>query len=77
MGAQDEYQDTIAREDWASAFGLALQILNRKSSKRLMHAWIEACIDVLEHLGKASLLPEYFYNLSVYGQADELNKIQF
>lgn len=76
MGAYEDWQDATAREEWKSAFELSLQILNRKGSKRLMDTWIATCLDALDHLGKANLLPVHFDNLSVYGRRDELNKIQ-
>ena len=76
MGAVEQYQDAAAREDWGQAFKLALEILNRKGSKRLMDDWAEACYQALGHLGKAYLLPASFPNLSCYGQRDELNKVQ-
>ena len=75
MGAYEDYQDAEARGDYHKAFELALMILNRKGSKRLMADWIDACVNLLTNMGKANLLPEYFDRLSVYGQRDELAKI--
>jgi len=76
MGAYEEWQDATVREDFAEAFQISLEILNRKGSKRLMEEWIDSCVEMLESMGKANLLPEHFRNLSVYGQREELNKIK-
>ena len=76
MGAWEDRQDAKAREDWGQVFSLSLEILNRKGSKRLMGHEIDACLEALQALGRADLLPVFFNNLSVYGQRDELNKIQ-
>lgn len=75
MGAVEERQDAIAQGDDVEVFRLSLEILNRKGSKRLMADEIDYCQEALAQLGKSDLLPDYFSRLSVYGQRDELNKI--
>lgn len=75
MGLVDEHQDAAARGDWHAAFRAARQILNRKRSRRLMAEWISHCRQALVASGKAHLLPTYFDDLSVYGQREELNRI--
>ncbi|MBA7580531.1 hypothetical protein ES708_22423 [subsurface metagenome] len=75
MGAVDERMDARAAEDYAKAFNISLEILNRKGSKRLMDAEIRECLDALNHLNKLSLLPPNFEIFSVYGQREILNKI--
>ncbi len=75
MGAVDERLDARAEEDYAKAFTVSLEILNRKGSKRLIDAEIQECLDDLSHLNKLSLLPPNFEMFSVYGQREILNKI--
>lgn len=76
MGLENGYRDAHAREEWHAAFGLARRILNRKLSKRLMVEWIGRCLEALEASGMRHLLPAFFDDLSVYGQREELNKIE-
>jgi len=75
MGAVDEYRDAWAREDYSTAFKLAVKILNRKGSKNLMYSWAEECVKCLRALGKLDLLPDNFSQLSAYGRREELNKL--
>lgn len=75
MGAIDERLDARAEEDYTKSFGISLEILNRKGSKRLIDAEIQECLDDLGHLNKLSLLPSNFEMFSVYGQRTILNKV--
>jgi len=76
MGAVEERQDARAKGDFKQAFSLSLKILNRKGSKGLMAKEIQECIHDLESLIQLSLLPENFYEFSVYGQRDLLNEVK-
>jgi hypothetical protein len=76
MGASEDYQDARARGNYPKAFSLAVEIMNRKGSKRLIDAWIDEALWCLEQMEELDLLPENFRALSVYGKREELNRIK-
>lgn len=69
----DKFNDAVVDEEWEKAFRHARTILNRKVSKRLIHKWINHCLDCLEEMNKT--LPDKFYEYSLYKQREILNKI--
>lgn len=75
MGAVDSRLDARANGDFKQSLILSLEILNRKSSKKLMALEIAECLSDLQNLGEKSILPSNFEDYSVYGQRDILNKI--
>lgn len=75
MGSIDLYEDAMARGDFLQAFRLAIQILNRKGSKRLINLWVYEAVKCLKALGNLDILPDFFEKLSVYGKREELNRL--
>ena len=75
MGAYEKRQDARARGDHAKAFRLTMDILRRKGSKRLIYREAEEAVKCLEALGEAWRLHPRFWELSCYGQREDLERV--